>query len=181
MAKRSTVERLPQEIRHELERKLADNGFSDYTSLAEWLHTQGYEISRSAVHRYGAKIQRRFANIKASTEAARLIAQGASDEADTRSEAVIAMLQTEVFDALIAIGELTDSQLDEVARLDLMGKVAKNIAPLMSASTRLKEYQAKLQAKAEAVATEVAKTIKKGGLSDETADEIRRKILGITT
>ena len=179
MAKRSSVELLPTDIRHELERKLAENGFGNYTALAEWLHTQGYEISRSAVHRYGSKIQKRFANIKASTEAARLIAEGASDEADTRSEAVIAMLQTEVFDALIAIGELDDGELDDVARLDLMGKVAKNIAPLMSASTRLKEYQAKLQVKITQTASEVAKVVKKGGLSDETADEIRRKILGI--
>ena len=89
------------------------------------------------------------------------------------------MLQTEVFDALIAIGELDNGELDDVARLDLMGKVAKNIAPLMSASTRLKEYQAKLQVKIEQTASEVAKVVKKGGLSDETADEIRRKILGI--
>ena len=49
----------------------------------------------------------------------------------------------------------------------------------MSASTRLKEYQAKLQVKIEQTASEVAKVVKKGGLSDETADEIRRKILGI--
>lgn len=177
MAKRSSVEQLPQTVRHELERKLADNGFSDYTALAEWLNEQGYEISRSAVHRYGAKIQKRFASIKASTEAARLIAEGASDEGDTRSEALVAMVQTELFDALVEIGDMDN--LTPVEKFNMIAKASKNIADLTSASTRLKEYQAKLQVKIEQTANDVAKAVKKGGLSDDTADEIRRKILGI--
>lgn len=61
----------------------------------------------------------------------------------------------------------------------MVAKASKNIAALTSASTNLKEYQAKLQVKIEQTASEVAKVVKKGGLSDETADEIRRKILGI--
>lgn len=179
MAARSTVDKLPTDIRHELERKLADNGFSDYTALTQWLHDQGYEISRSAVHRYGAKIQKRFANIKASTEAARLIAEGASDEADTRSEAVIAMLQTEVFDVLIAIGEMTDGELDEVARLDLMGKVAKNVAPLMAASTRLKQFQNKLKADMDKAFKALENESKQGTLDAHTLQRIRTEVYGL--
>ena len=83
MAQRSTVELLPEEVRHALERRLAESGFSNYSELTDWLKSQGYEISRSAVHRFGQKVERRFASIKASTEAARLIAEGASDEGDT--------------------------------------------------------------------------------------------------
>lgn len=89
MAQRSSIEKLPEAVRHEFERKLVENGFSDYQAIAEWLQDQGYEISRSAAHRYGQKVQRRFAAIKSSTEAARLIAEGAADEGDTRSEALI--------------------------------------------------------------------------------------------
>lgn len=179
MAKRSSVEQLPQSVRHELERKLADNGFSDYTALAEWLNLQGYEISRSAVHRYGAKVQKRFASIKASTEAARLIAEGASDEGDTRSEAVIALLQTEVFDALIAIGEMTDGEIDDVARLDLMGKVAKNVAPLMAASTRLKQFQSKLKADMDKTFKELEVESKQGRLDEHTLKRIRTEVYGL--
>ena len=79
MAKRSTIDQLPEAVRHEFERKLVENGFADYQALSEWLQQQGYEISRSAAHRYGQKVQRRFAAIKNSTEAARLIAEGAAD------------------------------------------------------------------------------------------------------
>ncbi|OAV23655.1 DUF3486 family protein [Moraxella catarrhalis] len=179
MAKRSSVDQLPQTVRHELERKLADNGFSDYTALAEWLNEQGYEISRSAVHRYGAKIQKRFASIKASTEAARLIAEGASDEGDTRSEAVIALLQTEVFDALIAIGELSNTELDEVAKLELMGKVSKNVSPLMTASTRLKQFQSKLKADMDKTFEKLEAQSKQGTLDEATLKRIRTEVYGL--
>ncbi|MBF0802943.1 MULTISPECIES: DUF3486 family protein [unclassified Neisseria] len=181
MAKRSTVEQLPEAVRHAFERKLVENGFADYAALAEWLQEQGYEISRSAAHRYGQKVQRRFAAIKNSTEAARLIAEGAADEGDTRSEALTAMLQTELFDALVQIGEMDNEELNALDRFDVMAEGAKKISGLISASTRLKEYQAKVKAKVAAAAEDVAKQAKKGGLSDEAAEAIRKQILGIAT
>ena len=180
MAQRSSIYTLPEEVRHELERKLTDSGFAGYSELADWLNDQGYEISRSAVHRYGQKIEKRFASIKASTEAARIIAEGAADEGDTRSEAVLAMLQTELFDAMVAIGEIDDEELNPIERFGMMTHAAKNIAALASASTRLKQFQSTVRQRAEAAAEEVAKVVSKGGLSDEAADEIRRQILGIS-
>ena len=123
MAPRSSIDLLPEEVRHALERKLTESGFSDYRALADWLQAQGYQISRSAVHRYGQKVERRFASIKASTEAARLIAEGAADEGDTRSEALMAMLQTELFDALVQIGEIPDTELNPIERLGMMSEL----------------------------------------------------------
>lgn len=181
MAKRSAIDTLPEDIRHALERRLSENGFANYTELTDWLNAQGYEVSRSAVHRYGQKVERRFASIKASTEAARLIAEGAADEGDTRSEALMAMVHTELFDSLVQIGEINDDELSPVARFDLMSEGAKRIAGLVSASTRLKEYQAKVKAKVAAVAEDAAKQAKKGGLSDEAAEAIRKQILGIAS
>lgn len=179
MAKRGIIATLPEEVRRAFELKLAENGFGNYTELTEWLNEQGYEISRAAVHRYGQKVQRRFESIRASTEAARLIAEGASDEGDTRSEALMAMLQTELFDALVAIGEMPSEELGALDRFDVMAAGAKKISGLISASTRLKEYQAKVKAKVAAAAEDVAKQAKKGGLSDEAAEAIRKQILGI--
>ena len=179
MAQRSSIEKLPEAVRHEFERKLVENGFSDYQAIAEWLQDQGYEISRSAAHRYGQKVQRRFAAIKSSTEAARLIAEGAADEGDTRSEALMAMLQTELFDALVAIGEMDSEELNALDRFGVMAEGAKKISGLISASTRLKEYQAKVKAKVQTAAEDVAKQAKKGGLSEESVEVIRKHILGI--
>lgn len=181
MAKRSTIDQLPEAVRHEFERKLVENGFCDYAAMAEWLQEQGYEISRSAAHRYGQKVQRRFAAIKSSTEAARLIAEGAADEGDTRSEALMAMLQTELFDALVQIGEMDNEELNALDRFGVMAEGARKISGLISASTRLKEYQSKVKAKVAAAAEDVAKQAKKGGLSDDAAEAIRKQILGIAT
>lgn len=125
MAKRSTIATLPPKVLAAFERRLAENGFSNYTELTEWLNGQGYEVSRSAVHHYGQKVERRFASIKASTEAARLIAEGAADEGDTRSEALMAMLQTELFDALVQIGEMDNDELGALDRFGVMAEGAK--------------------------------------------------------
>lgn len=181
MGKRSTIATLPRDVVAAFERRLAENGFSNYTELTEWLNAQGYEVSRSAVHRYGQKVERRFASIKASTEAARLIAEGAADEGDTRSEALMAMLQTELFDALVQIGEMPSEELNAVDRFGMMSEGAKKISGLISASTRLKEYQAKVKAKVQAAADDVAKQAKKGGLSEESVEAIRKHILGIAS
>lgn len=181
MAPRSNMETLPENVRREFERRLIENGFANYTDLAAWLNQQGYQISRSAAYRYGSKIERRLRAIKESTEAAKLIVANADDEQDSRSEALIALLQNQLFEALIDISEKDSEELAPEARFDLLSEGGKRIAGLISASTRLKEYQNKIKAKAQAAADEVAKSVKKGGLSEETAEQIRKQILGIAT
>lgn len=181
MAPRSSIDLLPDTVRHALERRLTDTGFGNYSELTEWLNEQGYQISRSAVHRYGQKVERRFASIKASTEAARLIAEGAADEGDTRSEALMAMLQTELFDALVAIGDIPHEELNAIDRLGMMSEAAKKIATLTSASTRLKQFQAALKDKLAAKFAELeAESAKQdSGLDTDTLQRIRREVYGV--
>ncbi|MDP8162817.1 DUF3486 family protein [Pasteurella skyensis] len=179
MAQRSSIEQLPKEVRHWLERALTENGFSGYKQLENLLKEKGYQISKSAIHRYGQKLEKRFQAIKNSTEAARLIAEGAEDEGDHRSEALMAMIQSSLFDALIDLEDADQLEPDE--KLKLLSFTGKNIAALTQASTKLKAYQSEVKQRAELAAKEVEKVVKKGGLSDDVADEIRRKILGIAT
>lgn len=181
MAKRSNIDMLPENIRLAFERRLAENGFANYTELTKWLNGQGYEVSRSAVHRYGQKIERRFASIKASTEAARLIAEGAADEGDARSEALMAMLQTELFDALVQIGEIPDEELNAVERFGMMAEGAKKVSGLISASTRLKQFQAALKEKmAQKFAELEAESAKQGsGIDADTLQRIRQEVYGV--
>ncbi|MDK4556244.1 DUF3486 family protein [Kingella kingae] len=181
MAPRSNMETLPENVRREFERCLIENGFANYTDLAAWLNQQGYQISRSAAYRYGSKIERRLRAIKESTEAAKLIVANADDENDSRSEALMALLQNQLFEALVDISEKDSEELAPEARFDLLSEGGKRIAGLISASTRLKEYQNKVKSRALAAADEVAKAVKKGGLSDDTAEQIRKQILGIAT
>lgn len=180
MARRSNIDGLPEDVRRWLERALAENNFSGYQALEEMMRERGYSISKSAIHRYGQKIERRFAAIKASTEAARFLTEGAADDQDARSEAVIALVQTELFESIVNLQEADDEGLSPEDRIGLLSSAAKNIATLARASVNQKRFRLEVQARVEAAASAAEKIAKKGGLSPEAAAEIRKSILGIT-
>lgn len=179
MARRSSIDTLPDNVRHWLDRALVDSSFSGYRELEQLLHEQGYVISRSAVHRYGQKIERRFSAIKASTEAARLLTEGAADDQDARSEAVIALVQTEMFETIVNLQEATADDVDPAERLGLLSSAAKNIATLARASVNQKKFRLEMQARVDAAATAIEDIAKRGGLSAKTVAEIKTKMMGI--
>lgn len=179
MGRRSAVETLPPEFRAWLDKELIDSNFSGYEALEAALAERGIAISKSAIHRYGQPLQRRLAAIKASTEAARMLTEGAADDQDARSEAVIALVQTELFETLVNLQEATDEAIDPAQRVTLLSKAAKNIATLSRASVNLKKYQASVRASVKAAADSVASVAKKGGLTADAVETIRREILGI--
>lgn len=150
MGRESGVTALPEDTRKALDQALIARGFTGYVDLEAWLRDQGFEISKSAIHRYGQKIERRMAAIRASTEAAKFITEAAGDDQDARSEAVIALVQTEMFDSIIAIqeaGDEDDDKLSAAQRIGLMSDAAKNIATLTRASIAQKEFKTKVLAK----------------------------------
>ncbi|HGU1009463.1 TPA: DUF3486 family protein [Escherichia coli] len=181
MARRSTIDKLPEEVRRWLERALTNSGFSGYAELEELMRDKGYLISRSAIHRYGQKIERRFTAIRAANEAARMLTEGAADDQDARSEAVIALIQTELFESIVQLQEAEDGKIDPQERVALLSKVAKNVATLSRASVNLKKFQQEVRAKAEAAASNAEKIARKGGLSAESVQALRREILGIAS
>ncbi|MCL2345148.1 MAG: DUF3486 family protein [Desulfobulbus sp.] len=181
MARRSRIDGLPDEVRRWLERALADSRFSGYQALEEMLRERGYAISKSAIHRYGQKIERRFAAIKASTEAARLLVEAADDAQDSRSEAVIAMVQSEMFESIFAIQESEDPNITPVERLDMMSRAAKNIATLARASVNQKRHRLDLQEKLKARLSELESEARAGqsGLDLATVQRISKDVYGL--
>lgn len=179
MPKRSSIDGLPEDVRRWLERALSEQNFSGYEALEAMMREKGFAISKSAIHRHGQKIERRMAAIKASTEAAKLIVEAAGDDQDARSESIIALVQTTMFDSIIAIQETDDEDLSAADKLGMMSKAAKNIATLTRASIVQKQFKATVQARATEAAEKVARLAKTGGMSESTVAEIRRSILGI--
>lgn len=55
--RKPSISRLPGEVRESLIARLRVSGFSDYDSHSDWLRTAGYDISKSAVHRFGQQIE----------------------------------------------------------------------------------------------------------------------------
>jgi hypothetical protein len=178
VAQRAKITQLPQEVREQLDRELVKRGFSGYDALEKWLAGLGISIGKSSIHRYGSNLERRLAAIKASTEAAKLIADAAPDDADQRSGAVISMVQTEIFEILVALQDATGEK-DTMKKAKLLSTLAKNIATLTRASVHQKRHELEIRAKTEAAADRVARLAKKGGLSAGTVENIRREILGI--
>ena len=182
MARRSSVETLPEEVRRWLGQALQENNFSGYQALEAALRERGYVISKSAIHRFGQKIERRFAAIKASTEAARLLTEGAADDQDARSEAVIALVQTELFEAIINLQEADDEDVDAGGRITLLSKAAKNIATLARASVTVKKFRAEVKAQLEAKLNALKVESRSGSgrrFDAETLRIVREEIYGI--
>lgn len=179
MARESAVDLLEEEDKRWLNNWFKDKGFCGYEEIANILQERGYNISKSSVHRYGQKIEQKLAAVQASTQAAILIADAAPDDGDQRSAAVLSLVQTELFNALIALQESSDEGADPAERLELIAKCSKGIAEITKASVNQKKWQLEVQDRVEKAAKAVEKIIKKGGLSNETAAEIRQKILGI--
>ena len=112
MPARSKVAQLPDEIRAELDRRLIAGAFSGYTDLAGWLEEQGHRISRSAVHDYGSKLERKIEAIRLATEQAKAIVSGSPDAEAAMSEATLRMAQERLFTLL---NEADGGSLKDVA------------------------------------------------------------------
>lgn len=181
MGRQSSISALPADVQRWLQRALTEQNFSGFVALEEALREQGYQISKSAIHRYGQKIERRYAAIKASTEAARLLTEGAADDQDARSEAVIALVQTELFESIVNLQEAENEGMDPSNRIKLLSAAAKNIATLARASVNQKKFRQEVQARVAAAASAAERIATKGGLSAESVDALRREILGITS
>ena len=176
----SKIDQLDTDLRRELDERIIANGFGGYVALADWLSERGYSIGKSAVGAYGQKLERRLAAVKASTEAAKLIAAAAPDDADDRSNAIISLVQTEIFDAILALQEVAeeDENLDPAARIALLGKAAKNIATLSRASVNRNKWAVEVRAKVDAAAADVRKLAAGAGVSEETLAAIDARLQG---
>lgn len=179
MVKRSKISTLPAEVRSWLDKALADGNFSGYEQLEKLLTDKGFTIGKSSIHRYGQQLESKLAAVRASTAAARAIAEAAPDDADLRSAAAMSLVQTEIFNVMVALQEANDAEPEE--RLKLMAKAAKPLAELSRASVNQKKWEAEVNSKVKAAADTAERIARKGGLSAASVDEIRRSILGIAT
>jgi hypothetical protein len=178
VSQRSKVTKLPEDVRKELDAELVKRGFSGYDALETWLHGLGIAISKSSIHRYGRNLERKLSAIRASTEAALLIAEAAPDDANLRSGAGMAILETEIFDMLVSLQD-AESEDDPIKRAKILSSLAGNYAKLSRASIHQKKHELEIRAKVEATADKVARLAKKGGASAATVEEMKRAVMGI--
>ena len=192
MGRKSTISRLPPDVKSYIEGKLAEGRMTLDELIAD-LHAHfpsaldaGELPSRAAMHRYGQKLERRLSAIRASTEAAKIIQAQAGDNSDARSEALTALIQTELFEAILNLQEEDDAEkpMDPGERVGMLSAAAKNVATLTRSSVNLKQFQAKVEeetrrkllAEQEVNLQTVAKA---QGMDETQVDFWRKTFLGI--
>lgn len=176
MPRRSSILQLPEDLRRELNARLVSQGFADYDGMEAWLadelQKRGMEltVSRSAIHRHGKEFEEKLEKLRIATEQARAIAEGAEDDAGAMSDALLRMVQTELFDVLV---DLQDGDKVNIHKIGL------TVARLARASVNQKKWAAEVHEKLKAAAKKVDDLGKKAGLTKEVADQIRAQILGV--
>lgn len=170
MPPRNKVEALPAEVKAWLDKALVEGNFSGYEQLEDELKARGHTIGKSSLHRYGSAFEQKLASLKMASEQAKAVVTAAPDEEGAVNEALMRLVQEHLFNMLMADG----------GKMDLP-KVARAVAELGKASVTQAKWRAEVRAKAEAAAEAAARIGRKGGLSEDSVAEIRRKILGITS
>lgn len=180
----SKIATLPDELRAWLHRAIVERGFGDIVGLTEELNALckaggvAITIGKSAVGAESQRIKRAQESIRATTEAARLIAESSPDDADQRSAAAMALVQSEMFELLLDVRE-ADGMEDPVDRMQMMDKAALALSRLSRARVNQARWQVDVDSRVKAAAENVAKLARQGGLSEQTIAEIKAGILGI--
>ena len=173
MPPRTAVDRLPDDVRGELDRRLGERAWSGYDALAEWLREQGYEISRATVQRYGRRERDRLAQIRAASEFARHMRQALPDDDGAEAEATMRLIQARMFDLQLATDEGDPKEIATAARA---------MADLARAGIALRTERRKIAAQAADAAEAAARDANEragGGLTEAHLREIRERVYGI--
>lgn len=184
MPPRGKIATLPADLRQWLHQTFVERAFGDIEAITEELNQlmkQGgvaISIGKSAVGVESQRVKRAQEAIRATTEAAKVIAESSADPGDNRSAAAMAIVQSEVFELLLQIREAGDEE-DPIARLGVMNEAALGLSRLSRARVNQAKWADELDARAKTAADKVAKLAKKGGMSAATVAEIRTSILGI--
>lgn len=184
MPPRGKIATLPDELRTWLHKAIVERGFGDIVALTEELNALckaggvAITIGKSAVGAESQRVKRAQEAIRATTEAARLIAETSPDDADQRSAAAMALVQSEMFDLLLQVRE-AEGMDDPAERMGMMDKAALALSRLSRARVNQARWAVDVDARAKAAADSVAKLARQGGLSEATVAEIRASILGI--
>jgi len=164
---------VPPELLAKLDRELKGKNFTQYSELTDWLNSMlaeaGLEVqvSRSAVYRYGKKLQTLLENVKRSSEMARAIASVYADDEGEINTATIRIAQDKLFTLLVDAEELTPKDL---------GNLARAIATLADSDTRVKKYREEVRQKLE---QKFAELQPRKEIDKDTLALVMREIYGI--
>lgn len=172
--RRSSIDQLDARIQDAVNSAIKE-GRASIDDIVNMIKTMGGDASRSAVGRYVKNQNDQLAKYREAQEVAKVWV----DKLGKEPEGDVGRL---IIEMLRVISFQTMSQMDaaEPEQLMFLGHAIKNIA---QADKLLVDREAVVRkliaAQVAKVAEEVTKTARKAGMSDETVDQIRGRILGI--
>jgi RNA polymerase-interacting CarD/CdnL/TRCF family regulator len=188
------IHELPDDLKNELDRRLAEGTFRSHYVLSEWLGRNGYQISHQAINQYGRKFDLRLEAIRLATEQARIVcAQFKDDDVDMQT-ALLRLVQTRLFEVLSAINEqkktakakrsqkrgedqCEDPGEEKIATVNITA-LARCVSGLARAESENRKW-AEHAREAVAAASKKLEAAREKGLSPQAADQIRAVLMEI--
>ena len=114
----STVDKLPDEIKTELDLRLADTA-NTYEEIAAWLKSEGYEISKSALGRYSIRSTQAAQRVAETLQRTQAIAQAveAHPDLDYTKAASMVLMDGLMQRVSTAEDDFSSMPLDKAGRL----------------------------------------------------------------
>ncbi len=158
---------LPVEVREQVDRLLIEQ--ATYDEIKALLDSEGYDISRSAIGRYGKDFMSAYQNLRIIEDKSRALVSEAGDGM------ILEEAAAKLFSQMIL-----EAQLSGKLDIQKLPRIISDFAKLQSSTVSRERLKREIAEKVAKTADDVARAVKKGGLSDETAEEIRKKIMGIS-
>lgn len=186
MTPRSTITRLPPELRSKIDRLLMDGRFTLDEIMAR-LDDLEAGVSRSAVGRYAKSKEKLIDSMRRSADLAATAGAELGDQAATKAGRVlIELTQAMMFDLVLARADMDDDEAAKAMDTKKFAEFARAQKDLMSAAKtsveldiKIREDQEKRTKAAAVEATE--KVAKERGLTADTIEAIKSSILGVKT
>ncbi len=165
--KSSAADVLPPEMLEQVDRLLVEG--SSFEEIGKFLSDRGFDIGKTALGRYGKDFLQSYQRLKIIEEKSRALAS------DDDSGLVLEEAASRLF-ALMII----EAQLSGKIDLKLLPKLLSDFARLQSSNVQRERLRREFKRRVEKAAAEVEQSARGAGLSDTAAEEIRRKILGLS-
>ncbi|WP_235207460.1 DUF3486 family protein [Halomonas salina] len=190
MARVSTIERLPDDVREQLQALLRDPRVTQLETterINQILEAEGHDerLSKSAVNRYAVRMNEVGEKLRQSREVAEMwIAKLGAQPQGQMGHLVNEMLRSMAFDLALKLqeGELTEQSMPAV--IEMVKELSLSVTRLEKASSenvkreeliRKQERERAAEEAAEAAESSLANQ----GMSRDAIDAIKRDILGI--
>ena len=119
----STIDKLPDDIKTELDVRLADTA-NTYEDLSAWLKAEGYEISKSAIGRYAIRSTQAAQRVAETLQRTQAIAVEAHPDLDYTKAASMVLMDGLMQRVSTAEDDFAEMPLDKAGRL--IASLARN-------------------------------------------------------